>query len=424
MPWLESRRRRKEAEEWRRENQRRLGEDPTDDRVEGAPVGPPPDGAPPGPTDGSGTDPQAPPPGHPGPPASPPRRADASPPPPAVRRERPDVPVDLGLVDDDEYTRAVRRVVARALAEDLATGVDLTSMTTVPVGTVGRAALVAREPGVVAGLDVVGEVVRQVDERITVTLFAEDGDRVDAGDVVARLEGPLRTLLTAERTLLNIVCQLSGVATHTAEFAKVLEGLDCVVRDTRKTTPGLRLLEKRAVEVGGGANHRIGLYDAILVKDNHVAAAGGVAAAARAALDGAPEGVHVQVEVTTMEEVDEALAEGVVDLLLDNFSPAGIADAVARIAGRAAVEASGGITLESARSYAEAGADRLAVGALTHSAPALDLALDVEQVGDDTEVEEAPEEDEDLVVDRAPYDDTPDGPGDSDGSSSASRGRG
>ncbi|MFT6942640.1 MAG: nicotinate-nucleotide pyrophosphorylase (carboxylating), partial [Nitriliruptoraceae bacterium] len=181
-------------------------------------------------------------------------------------------------------------------------------------------------------------------------------------------------------TLLNIVCQLSGVATHTRAFAELLQGTDCVVRDTRKTTPGLRLLEKAAVAAGGGANHRIGLYDAILVKDNHVAAAGGITEAATAALRGAPVGVHVQVEVTSVDEAVLAIEAGVTDLLLDNFTPDALRAALVVIDGRAAVEASGGITLATARAYAEAGADRLAVGALTHSAPALDLALDVVQV--------------------------------------------
>ncbi len=292
-------------------------------------------------------------------------------------RARPDVPVDLGVVDEEELGRAARRVVARALTEDLAGEQDLTSSLTVPVGTTGRAVLVAREGGVVAGLDLLREVCSQVDHRLRVHLKLFDGDRVQTGDVVAEVTGPLRTLLTAERTALNLVCHLSGVATRTREFADLLEGTDCVVRDTRKTTPGLRLLEKHAVAVGGGANHRIGLYDAVLVKDNHVAAAGSVTAAARAALAGAPDGVHVQVEVTSMAEAEEALAVGVTDLLLDNFSPDELREAVAAIAGRAAVEASGGITLETARAFAEAGADRLAVGALTHSAPSLDLALDV-----------------------------------------------
>lgn len=300
--------------------------------------------------------------------------------PPTPSRPRPDVPVDLGAVDPGELTRAARRVVARALTEDLAGDQDVTSALTVPAGTTGRALLVAREDGVLAGLDLVREVCSQVDHRLVVHLRQFDGDAVTAGTVVAELTGPLRTLLTAERTALNLVCHLSGVATRTRAFAEVLEGTDCVVRDTRKTTPGLRLLEKHAVECGGGANHRIGLYDAVLVKDNHVAAAGSVTAAASAALAGAPEGVHVQVEVTTMDEAEEALAVGVTDLLLDNFTPDELRAAIEQIDGRAAVEASGGITLATARAFAEAGADRLAVGALTHSAPSLDLALDVVEV--------------------------------------------
>lgn len=298
--------------------------------------------------------------------------------PPSPRR--PDVPVDLGRISGDQLHKAARRVVSRALTEDLAGQSDLTSSLTIPIGTHGRALLIAREQGVVAGLELIQEVCAQVDHRLTVRVTHFDGDAVNRGTVLAELDGPLRTLMTAERTLLNIVSHLSGVATRTRAFADALEGTGCVVRDTRKTTPGLRVLEKHAVSVGGGANHRIGLYDAVLVKDNHIAAAGGVAAAARAALDGVPEGVHVQVEVTSMAGAEDAIAEGVTDLLLDNFSPEALREAVDAIAGRAAVEASGGITLASARAYAEAGADRLAVGALTHSAPSLDLALDVVEV--------------------------------------------
>lgn len=292
----------------------------------------------------------------------------------------PDVPVDLGVLDNEDRSKVARRVVARALTEDLAGQQDLTSALTVPVGTTGRALLVARQSGVVAGLELVREVCDQVDHRLKVTLNHFDGDPVRKGTVVGEVSGPLRTLLTAERTFLNLVCHLSGIATRTREFAVLLEGTGCVVRDTRKTTPGLRLLEKHAVKAGGGANHRIGLYDAVLVKDNHVAAAGSITAAAEAALAGVPEGVHVQVEVTSMEEAEEAMAAGVVDLLLDNFTPDEVRAAVEQINGRAAVEASGGITLETARAFAEAGADRLAVGALTHSAPSLDLALDVVDV--------------------------------------------
>lgn len=330
----------------------------------------------------------------------------------APARDLPDVPVDLGFVDGEELARAVRRVVARALTEDLAGHQDVTSALTVPVGTTGRALLVAREDGVVAGLDLVREVCSQVDHRLRVHLKHVDGDRVERGTVVAEVTGPLRTLLTAERTALNLVCHLSGVATITREFADLLEGTDCVVRDTRKTTPGLRLLEKHAVAAGGGANHRIGLYDAVLVKDNHVAAAGSVTAAARAALEGAPEGVHVQVEVTSMDEAEEAMAVGVTDLLLDNFSPAELREAVAAIDGRAAVEASGGITLETARAFAEAGADRLAVGALTHSAPSLDLALDVVEVtvpqrDSDLLAASAPAVEEDVEAEVEPADDEP-----------------
>jgi len=298
-------------------------------------------------------------------------------------RPHPDVPLDLSTLDPDELAAATARVVAAALAEDLAEVGDRTSLATVPAEASGRAELLARAEGVLAGSAVVAETCRQVDPTIDVELRMADGDAVAVGDVVAVLAGPLRSVLTAERTLLNLLTGLSGVATLTRRFTDALEGTGCVVRDTRKTTPGLRLLEKAAVRAGGGVCHRVGLHDHVLVKENHVAAAGGVGPAARAALDHAAAAdvpVHVQVEVTTLAEAEEALAEGVVDLLLDNFTPQRLADAVVAIDGRAGVEASGGITLATARAFAEAGADRLAVGALTHSAPALDLALDVTQV--------------------------------------------
>lgn len=313
---------------------------------------------------------------------------------PAVVRPRPhpDVPLDLATLDAGALAAATEAIVATALAEDLADVGDRTSLATVPTHASGRAQLVARADGVLAGTAVVAETCRQVDPTIRVELHMADGDRVAVGDVVAELAGPLRSVLTAERTLLNLLTGLSGVATLTRRFADALQGTGCVVRDTRKTTPGQRLLEKAAVRAGGGVCHRVGLHDHVLVKENHVAAAGGVGPAARAALDHAAAAdvpVHVQVEVTTLAEAEQAIAEGVVDLLLDNFTPQRLAEAVVAIDGRAGVEASGGITLETARAFAEAGADRLAVGALTHSAPALDLALDVTQVDDVTPDETA-----------------------------------
>lgn len=286
----------------------------------------------------------------------------------------PAAPVALGAVGADALARATRRAVARALAEDLGDRGDVTSLATVPPGTSGVADLIAREPGVLCGLDVAREVLAQVDARISLDAMAADGDTVTAGQVVAILEGPLRSILTAERTALNFLTHLSGIATRTRVFVDAAPGV--AVRDTRKTTPGLRLLEKHAVQVGGGHSHRIGLYDALLVKDNHIAAAGGIAAAVAGALARA-DGLHVQVEVASLEQLDQALEAGATDVLLDNFSPEQVRQALQRTAGRADLEVSGGVTLDTIGEYASTGVSRIAVGALTHSAPALDLALDV-----------------------------------------------
>lgn len=294
----------------------------------------------------------------------------------------PDVPVDLGRVDPQELQRAIRRAATRAIAEDLGDRGDLTSIATVPADRDGAADFTVRRGGVIAGLDVAREVFRQVDPRVTFAAMAADGDQVDAGDVIATVEGSLRSILTAERTALNFLGHLSGIATQTRAYTEAVAGTGAVVRDTRKTTPGLRLLDKAAVAAGGGSNHRVGLYDAILVKDNHVVAAGGVGEAAQAAMKGA-HGRHVQVEVTSLDQIDEVLRAGVKDVLVDNFAPDEVAQAVRRIAGRARVEASGTITLDTIRDYAEAGADRIACGALTHSAPWLDIALDVRPVPQD-----------------------------------------
>ena len=289
----------------------------------------------------------------------------------------PEVPLDLAELSPETIERAVRRVVARALAEDLGDRGDITAAATVAAGTTGTAILVARQKGVISGLDLVVGVFAQVDVRVEVETHVADGDEVRADDVLATIRGPLRSILTGERTALNLLGLLSGVATRTRAFVSAVEGTGAAVRDTRKTTPGLRALEKRAIRHGGGHNHRMGLSDAVLIKENHVAAAGSVSAAVRAALERA-EGRHVQVEVTTLAELEEALQAGAIDVLLDNMSPDEVRRAVARARGRASLEASGGIDLETARSYASTGVQRIAVGSLTHSAPWLDVALDVE----------------------------------------------
>ncbi len=283
----------------------------------------------------------------------------------------------------DELTRAgldpdvVDALIRATLAEDLGGGVDVTSVATVPADQVATLDLTARAAGVVAGVAVAGRVF-DLDSggASTVILRRSDGDPVEPGDVVLSVTGLTRSLLVCERTALNLVCHLSGVATATAAWAQALAGTRAQVRDTRKTTPGMRALEKYAVRAGGGVNHRMGLWDAALVKDNHVVAAGGVAAAFEAVRAQFP-GTPVEVEVDSLEQLAEAVEAGADLILLDNFSPGQTSEAVALVAGRCQLESSGGLSLGSAREYALTGVDFLAVGALTHSAPILDLGADL-----------------------------------------------
>lgn len=264
------------------------------------------------------------------------------------------------------------------LIEDLGGGIDVTSAATIPPGQRSALDLVARAAGTVAGLAVAATVLERSGE-VEVELRADDGDRVAKGDVLLTAVGPTAVLLTAERSALNLLCHLSGVATVTSAWADTLAGTGARVRDTRKTTPGLRLLEKYAVRCGGGVNHRMYLSDAALVKDNHVVAAGGVAAAFEAVRGQFP-GVPVEVEVDSLEQLDEVLDAGADLVLLDNFTVDDMAEAVQRTGGRARLEASGGLTLETAAAVAATGVDYLAVGALTHSAPVLDIGADLREV--------------------------------------------
>jgi nicotinate-nucleotide pyrophosphorylase (carboxylating) len=268
--------------------------------------------------------------------------------------------------------------IERALAEDVGPG-DRTTEATVPAGARARARIEQKEPGAIAGLDVARAVFERVEPELRFEPRTEEGVWREGG-LVAEVEGPARGILTAERVALNFLQRLSGVATLTARFVREVEGTGVRILDTRKTTPGLRELEKRAVAAGGGTNHRLGLYDAMLVKENHSALAGGVGAATRMALEAAPEGTPVEVECATLAEVDEALGAGARRILLDNMSPAELREAVERVAGRAELEASGGVTLATVRAIAESGVDYVSVGALTHSAPALDLSLLLEPV--------------------------------------------
>lgn len=264
-----------------------------------------------------------------------------------------------------------------ALQEDLAHGVDVTTVATIPEDAVATADFTAREAGTVAGLRVAEAVISVVcEEELEIERHAEDGDRVEAGQKLLSVTTRTRDLLTAERSALNILCRLSGVATATRAWADALDGTKAKVRDTRKTTPGLRSLEKYAVRCGGGVNHRMSLSDAALVKDNHVVAAGGVAQAFQAVRARFPD-VPIEVEVDTLHQLREVLDAGADLILLDNFTPGECAEAVAIVQGRAALEASGRLTLDNAKAYADTGVDYLAVGALTHSSPILDIGLDL-----------------------------------------------
>ncbi|TBL34687.1 carboxylating nicotinate-nucleotide diphosphorylase [Verrucosispora sp. SN26_14.1] len=277
----------------------------------------------------------------------------------------------------------VRRIVETALVEDLGPDLlDVTSVATIPATQTDTADLVARADGVVAGLAVAAAVFELAGEvtgtgrTVEVSLVARDGERVARGDVLATVTGPTRVLLTAERTALNLLCRMSGVATHTRAWADALAGSKAMVLDTRKTTPGLRALEKYAVRAGGGTNKRMGLHDVAMVKDNHKFAAGGVAAAYRRVREAFPD-VPVQVEVDTLDEAVEAVEAGAVFLLLDNMPPATLRTVVAAVGDRAELEATGGLTLADAAEVGATGVDFLSVGALTHSSPILDIALDL-----------------------------------------------
>jgi nicotinate-nucleotide pyrophosphorylase (carboxylating) len=268
--------------------------------------------------------------------------------------------------------RHVEEIVRRALAEDIGPG-DVTTEATVPPGTRAHARITQKAPGVMFGIEVAEAAFAQLDPEARVSRLAPEGRWRDGGPVL-EVVGSAAALLSAERTALNLLGRLSGVATLTARHVEAIAGTGARVLDTRKTTPGLRLLEKAAVVAGGGTNHRVGLYDAILIKENHAAMAGGVAAAVRAARAMAPD-VPLEVECRTPEEVDEALEAGAPRLLLDNMTPPQLRATVERVAGRAELEASGGVSLETIREIASSGVQFVSVGALTHSAPALDLSL-------------------------------------------------
>jgi nicotinate-nucleotide pyrophosphorylase (carboxylating) len=269
----------------------------------------------------------------------------------------------------------IRDAVARALAEDVGGG-DVTTQATVPAGARARALITQKAPGVVFGLEVAVATFRALDPQISFEPLVAEGEWRDGGPVL-RVEGAAGTILTGERTALNFLGRLSGIATLTARCVRAVEGTRARILDTRKTTPGLRRLEKAAVAAGGGTNHRIGLFDAVLIKENHAATAGGIAEAVHRVRQ-AELAAPVEVECRDLEEVDEALAAGARRILLDNMSVSQLRAAVEHVAGRAELEASGGVTVEALPEIAGTGVDFVSVGALTHSAPALDLSLILE----------------------------------------------
>jgi nicotinate-nucleotide pyrophosphorylase (carboxylating) len=267
------------------------------------------------------------------------------------------------------------RNIARALEEDIGSG-DITTIATVPSGTMGHARLTAKGDGVLAGLPVVQRVYAQLAGDVEVRPKSRDGDPMRTGASITELIGPARALLTGERVALNFLQHLSGIATRTARFVQLVEGTGARIVDTRKTVPGMRSLAKYAVRCGGGRNHRVGLYDGVLIKDNHIQAAGGITAAVQRARAGAPHTLKVEVEVESLAQLDEALDAGAELVLLDNMDLPTLASAVARCRGRAISEASGGVSEATVRAIAETGVDLISIGALTHSVTALDISLD------------------------------------------------
>jgi nicotinate-nucleotide pyrophosphorylase (carboxylating) len=272
----------------------------------------------------------------------------------------------------------IDRIIENALAEDIHTG-DITTLAVVRDGRTARAVLKAKEEMVLAGIDVAAAVFRRLDTGIVFTPGYADGDRLAPGDIIAGISGDAAQLLQGERVALNLLQRMCGIATITASYVEAVRGTKARVVDTRKTTPGLRILEKYAVRVGGGTNHRTGLYDGVLIKENHIVAAGGLTEAVLRAKNYIPHTLKVEVETETLAQVAEAIAAGADIIMLDNMTTAAMREAVALIGGRALVEASGGVNLESIRSIAETGVDIISVGALTHSARAMDISMLMEE---------------------------------------------
>ena len=278
----------------------------------------------------------------------------------------------------DTKTKLIDDLLNLAFAEDIGDG-DHTTLSTIPADEMGKSQLIIKEDGIIAGVEMGIKVLHKVDPSIQVTVNIQDGTPVRKGDIVFVAEGPVRSLLIAERTMLNIMQRMSGVATMTARYQKELEGLHTKVLDTRKTTPGMRILEKEAVKLGGGKNHRIGLFDMILIKDNHIDFAGGIEKAIDRAKDyckATGRDLKIEVETRSLDDIRRVLVHGGVDrIMFDNFTPELTKEAVKLVNGQCETESSGGITLENLRAYGEAGVDYISVGALTHSVKSLDMSF-------------------------------------------------
>jgi nicotinate-nucleotide pyrophosphorylase (carboxylating) len=264
-----------------------------------------------------------------------------------------------------------------AFAEDVGDG-DHTTLSTIPADAMGKQRLIVKEPGIIAGVEMAKKVFNKFDPELKMTIFINDGAEVRPGDIAFEVEGKVRSLLQTERVMLNIMQRMSGIATVTAKYQKLLDGLKTKVLDTRKTTPGLRMLEKEAVRIGGGCNHRIGLFDMILIKDNHVDFAGGIKEAVESAKKYCKEtgrNLKIELEVRNEDEIQQALEVGVDRIMLDNFTPERTREAVKMINGAVEIESSGGITIDTLRAYGECGVDFISVGALTHSVKGLDMSF-------------------------------------------------
>lgn len=275
----------------------------------------------------------------------------------------------------------IEKHVRAALEEDLGHGRDVTSEALIPKSEIAKASFIAREDGVLAGLMVALSTFSLVSPDFDMIIHAQDGDKLEAGFTIADVEGPARSLLTAERVALNFMSHMSGVASYTNRFVSKIEGLDAEICDTRKTIPGLRAFQKYAVSMGGGANHRFGLDDAILIKDNHIAVAGGIAQALDQAHLMAGHTLKIEIEVDTLEQLEQVLASGKADIvMLDNMRVDTLKQAIEMVQGKIITEASGGVNLDTVRPIAETGVDYISIGALTHSTPALDIGLDIKNI--------------------------------------------